>query len=286
MWKEKGLGLRRLSLLVPLLPLLFASPLPAEDDLSPTDVSRLIAANFVVRGGDALGSATLFEAKERWVLTNHHCIEGVVRLVERDEVQADGTVKRVKRAFYEDITLSQTAYGAESRVGELALRARVLAFSPDKDLAVLQILSETTPLVAAARIPPDTHRLHQGQTVYAVGNPVGLENTITRGLLNHLYREHRWDADRVARYIQTDATIAGGSSGGALYDREGWLIGVPAAGFRGVALNFAIPFPVYKTFLRDHGFARAWDPTAPTRAEWLADQASRKTGKPEEVKKP
>lgn len=237
---------------------------------------RMVGANFVFRPSGC--SATLFQGPDRWVLTNYHCVERSINVVERDEAQPDGTVKKVKRIWYDEVTLSQPAYGPTGKVGELTLWAKVLAFSEQKDLAVLQILSETSSLPHVATLPPDNYQLQQGQIVYAIGNPVRLENTLTRGILSHLYRELRWSADQVARYIQTDATIAGGSSGGALYDEEGQFIGMPSAGYRGAAINFAIPIWEIKTFLRDNGFAQAWDATAPSRDEWLKEQEKKAKG--------
>lgn len=256
-----------LSLLIAFTLALAAFP-AAADPSDEVQIARMINANYVFRSGDALCSATLFNKTFRWVLTNFHCIEESVKLIEKEEVQPDGTVRKVKRVYFDEVTLSQPAYGQGTKVGELTLNAEVLAFSPEKDLAVLRIQSETTPLPDAASLPPLGYRLRQGQTVFAVGNPVGQENTLTRGILSHLYREHRWDADRVARYIQTDATIAGGSSGGALYSEDGHLIGIPSAGFRGVAISYAIPFDVFKTFLVDKCFLAA-DDTVPDRAACL-----------------
>lgn len=250
-------------------PLAFADP-----------IKQMVDDNYVFRTADALCSATLFDQEYRWVLTNYHCIDGIVSVVEKEEVQSDGTVKKVNRVYYGDVTLSQPAYGPSGKVGELTLTAEVLVFSKDFDLAVLRIKSETTPLPASAKIPPDGFKLEQGQPVYAVGNPIGLENTVTKGIINNLYREYRWSDDRVARYIQTDATIFGGSSGGALYTTDGFLVGVPSAGYRGVSVNFAIPFDVFKTFLKANGFEKAWNPQAPSREDWLkakAEEAKKKS---------
>lgn len=237
--------------------------------------ARMLGANFVFRAqsdvGSTLCSATLFTKVERWVLTNYHCIEDSVQIVERDVVAPDGTVKKVRVVTYGEITLSQSAYSPDGKVGELTLRARILSFSRQTDLAVLQILSETTELPFVAQLPPDSYTLRQGQTVYGVGNPLGLENSLSKGILAHLYREHRWDADQTAKYIQTDATQTGGSSGGALYDDDGMLIGVPSAGYRGVSINFAIPITEVKKFLRANGFASAWDVSAPSRDEWIKE---------------
>lgn len=239
------------------------------------DITTMTNANYLFRGNGVLCSSTLFDAKERWALTNFHCVEDSIRTVERDVVSPDGSVKKIKKIVRDEVTLSQPAYGPRGRVGELTLSAEILAFDKDKDLAVLRILSETTPLQASAPIPPDGYKLSQGQVVWAIGNPIGLENTVTRGVISHLFREVDMGGDYKARFVQTDATITGGSSGGALYSEDGYLIGVPSAGYRGVAINFAIPFDVFKTFLRANGFARAWDKEAPSRDDFL--KASAKT---------
>jgi len=240
------------------------------------DIEQIVNSNYILRSENNLCSATLISQEYRWVLTNQHCIESSVQFIEQEVVAPDGTVKKVRKVFYGEITLSQPAYGQGTRVGEVSLRAEILAFDKSKDLAVLRILSETTQLPKGAKIPPDDYKLRQGQTVFAVGNPIGLENTVTKGIINHLYREHKWSSDRVARYIQTDAAITGGSSGGALYDENDYLIGVPSAGYNGVALNFAIPYNEFKKFLKENGFERAWNPNAPTREEWLKKKEDKK----------
>lgn len=238
------------------------------------DITTMTNANFIFRSGGDLCSATLISKTERWVLTNQHCVDGAINTVTREEVQPDGSVKEIKRLVYDEITLSQPAYGPNGRVGELTLRAEILAFNKSKDLAVLRILSDTTPLTAAAQIAPDGYKLQQGQVVWAIGNPIGLENTVTRGVISHLYREIQIGNEK-AFYLQTDAALAGGSSGGSLYSDDGYLVGIPSAGYRGTSLNFAIPYTVFKKFLADNGFARAWDPGAPSREEFLAKQAER-----------
>lgn len=232
------------------------------------DIPVMTNANFIFRADPYLCSATLIDKTERWALTNQHCIDSATRTVEKEVVAPDGTVKKVSRVQYDEVTLSQPAYGPSGRVGELTLRAEILAFDKERDLAVLRIMSETTPLASAARIAPDGYKLAQGQVVWAIGNPIGLENTVTRGVISHLFREISIEGN-VAHYLQTDAAIAGGSSGGALYSDDGYLIGVPSAGYRGAAMNFAIPFDIIKKFLRDNGFARAWDPSALSRDEFL-----------------
>lgn len=213
------------------------------------DIEPLVAANFLLSSTGTQCSATLIHQAKRLVLTNYHCIEGAINRVEREETQLDGTVKKVTRVAYEPVDLYQHAYGANTIVGRIELKAEILAADLKRDLALLRILSETTTLPVAVMLPPAGYKLKQGQEVYAIGNPLGLENTVSRGTLNHLYREVRWAPDQVAWYVQTDAVVQAGSSGGALYSAEGYLIGVPSAGYRGVSLNFAIPFTTFIKFL-------------------------------------
>lgn len=212
-------------------------------------VAKMVGANFLLAvDGRPQCSATLLSTTTKTVLTNQHCIENAVTTMEREEVQADGTVKKVTRVFYEPVTLLQHIYSDQGIVGRLEYRAEILAFDKAADLAALRVLGDVT-FTTASSLPPAKYVLVQGQEVWAVGNPALLENTVTKGILSHLHREFRWSADQVAHYIQTDAAIAGGSSGGALYSTEGYLIGVPSAGYRGAALSFAIPFTRIQEFL-------------------------------------
>lgn len=218
---------------------------------SAQDATKMVGANFLLLGSDgrAQCSATLLSTTTRIVLTNYHCISDSITSLERDEPQTDGTVKKVTRLFFQPVSLLQHIYSPQGIVGRLEYRAEILAFDRGADLAALKVLGDAS-FVHAAPLPPPGYVLKQGQEVWAVGNPALLENTVSRGILSHLYREHRWAADEVARYVQTDAAIAGGSSGGALYSVEGYLIGVPSAGYRGAALSFAIPFTRVQEFLK------------------------------------
>ena len=86
-----------------------------------------------------------------------------------------------------------------------------------------------------------------GATVYAIGSPLGLDNTISQGLISNTNRV----LDNV-RFIQTSAAISGGSSGGALINKLGKVIGITSAGFPGGEnLNLALPISVIKGFKKD-----------------------------------
>jgi S1-C subfamily serine protease len=122
--------------------------------------------------------------------------------------------------------------------------AKLVGVSPDKDLAVLQIEAPTEALHA---IPIGTSGdLKVGQKVLAIGNPFGLDHTLTTGVISGLGREIKSVAGRpIQNVIQTDAAINPGNSGGPLLDSAGRLIGVntmiysPSGAYAGV--GFAVP---------------------------------------------
>lgn len=122
--------------------------------------------------------------------------------------------------------------------------ARVIGVSPDHDLAVLRV-SE-----AANRLPPipigTSADLKIGQAVFAIGNPFGLQQTLTTGIVSALGRTLPTSSGReIAGVIQTDAAINPGNSGGPLLDSAGRLIGVNTAilseSGSSAGIGFAVP---------------------------------------------
>ena len=122
--------------------------------------------------------------------------------------------------------------------------ATVVGVAPEKDLAVLRIKA---PPERLAPVTPGTSRtLLVGQRVLAVGNPFGLDHSLTVGVVSALGRELRSPSGRRIRdVIQTDAAINPGNSGGPLLDSSGRLIGVNAAIFSpsgaSAGIGFAVP---------------------------------------------
>jgi S1-C subfamily serine protease len=122
--------------------------------------------------------------------------------------------------------------------------ARLVGDSPDHDLAVLKIDAPTKQL---RPIPIGTsHDLQVGQKALAIGDPFGLDQTLTTGVVSALGREIRTHGGRpLAGMVQTDAAINPGNSGGPLLDSAGRLIGVntaiysPSGAYAGI--GFAIP---------------------------------------------
>ncbi len=123
-------------------------------------------------------------------------------------------------------------------------KARRVGVAPDKDLAVLRIDAPANKLRA---IPVGTSKdLQVGQSVFAIGNPFGLDQSLTTGVISALGREIESVTRRpIQGVIQTDAAINPGNSGGPLLDSAGRLIGVNTAIYSpsgaSAGIGFAIP---------------------------------------------
>lgn len=117
--------------------------------------------------------------------------------------------------------------------------ARLVGLHKDTDLALLKIDHTNLPTLSLGSHRP----VHQGELVFAMGSPEGLENSVTMGVVSSVARQA--DPSRPMVYIQTDAPINPGNSGGPLVDSDGYVIGIntfilsEAGGSEG--LGFAIP---------------------------------------------
>jgi S1-C subfamily serine protease len=139
----------------------------------------------------------------------------------------------------------QNANGAQVTLADQSSwKASVVGVAPDKDLAVLKI---DAPANKLQPIPIGTSRdLQVGQNVFAIGNPFGLDQTLTTGIISALNREIESVTRRpIQGVIQSDAAINPGNSGGALLDSAGRLIGVNTAIYSpsgaSAGIGFAIP---------------------------------------------
>jgi S1-C subfamily serine protease len=146
------------------------------------------------------------------------------------------------------VTNFHVVYGANTITVTLAdraeYRAKLVGADPDHDLAVLRIQAPEEALVPLTL--GTSHNLRVGQKVLAIGNPFGLDHTLTTGVVSALGRTIKSMSNRtIEGVIQTDAAINPGNSGGPLLDSGGRLIGVntqivsPSGAFAGI--GFAVP---------------------------------------------
>ncbi|MAF64726.1 MAG: hypothetical protein CMJ84_03570 [Planctomycetes bacterium] len=178
-----------------------------------------------------LGSGVVID-ESGLALTNWHVVESAT--------EPDGT----QRADHElEVSLPN---------GE-RYAARVLSTARDDDLALLQL--ELSAADDVHSVPfGDSQTLMVGQPVIAIGNPFGLANSVSAGIISTLDRDTHI-AGRVRALkgmIQTDAAINPGNSGGALLDLEGRLVGINSAGSNWIAgRGFAIPVQRIRTVFRE-----------------------------------
>jgi len=159
--------------------------------------------------------------------------------------------------------------------------ATLVGADPDTDLAVLKISLGTLPIMPLGR----SDKLRVGEPVLAIGNPIGLGQTVTQGIVSATGRG-KLGVTTFENFIQTDAAINLGNSGGALVDGNGKLVGLNSAiagrqaGIEGI--GFAIPVDLVRgvvdAILRDGKVVRGWIGVVPSD---IAPEAIEQSGLPE-----
>ncbi|KIE59219.1 serine protease [Methylacidiphilum kamchatkense Kam1] len=132
-----------------------------------------------------------------------------------------------------------------------AVEGKVLIVDPAVDLALLKIESKTAlPFLDIQSISPTL----LGQTVIVLGNPVGYQNSVSKGILSAMDRTIETDEGRIEGLLQTDAAINPGNSGGPIVDISGKFVGISSAKFAGEAIEgigFAIPAKKVNIFYQE-----------------------------------
>ena len=120
-----------------------------------------------------------------------------------------------------------------------SFRGKVLGGDPLTDVAVVQVVAEKLPVAPLG----DSNDLKPGEWAIAIGNPLGLNNTVTAGIISAVDRTNALGSGQRVAYIQTDAAVNPGNSGGPLINASGQVIGINTAIRKapGAGLSFAIP---------------------------------------------
>jgi serine protease Do len=170
---------------------------------------------------NAIGSGVIVDP-DGYIMTNAHVVEGAQRIHVALPMPAVDFPEQIVPA-------------GKQRIVE----ARLIGLHKDTDLALIKIDQTGLPTLSLGSRRP----VHQGQLVFALGSPEGLENSVTMGVVSSVARQA--DPSRPMVYIQTDAPINPGNSGGPLVDTDGYVVGIntfilsSAGGSEG--LGFAIP---------------------------------------------
>ena len=166
-------------------------------------------------------------AADGWIVTNAHVVEGSRRI-------------RVRLNQEGDVPASQNGISRHA-----LLEAKLVLADRDTDLAFLKVDAAGLPALELS----DSSELKQGQVVLAFGSPLGLDNSVSMGVVSSVARQ--LDPDSPTIYVQTDAAINPGNSGGPLVDTRGHVVGVStliltqSGGNEGIGL--AIPSNVIRS---------------------------------------
>lgn len=229
---------------------LFATP--AFADWAVSDMNKQIdQTNFVVNQGC---SGTLIDLKERLVLTANHCIDDQYVVVEEEEIDDKGEVKKKKVRKLLEGSVSQLQFDAAEQIRTVTYKTRLLAYDSSVDIALLQIVAKEIPNTKAAPIACTAPV--RGEKVYAVGNPMGiLYSSVTQGIVSSNQRTYGTIGVSTGKdlpLVQFSSGIIGGNSGGAMYNDKGELAGIPVRGNRAnEILGFAVPLEQITKFLKD-----------------------------------
>ncbi|HVP48079.1 MAG TPA: trypsin-like peptidase domain-containing protein [Bryobacteraceae bacterium] len=205
-------------------------------------VVEIFSTGFVLNNDEDSGNAALLSRQrstgsgaiispDGYIVTNAHVVKGgrriQVQLANATERQAGHSVLRPMAA---------------------KLDAKIVGVDRDSDLAVLKIDRTGLPFLPFG----DSEELRQGQLVLAFGNPLGLANSVTMGIVSSMARQLKPEDPMI--YIQTDAPINPGNSGGPLLDADGRIVGIntfiltQSGGSEGI--GFAIPSNIVQSVVR------------------------------------
>ncbi|MBI5664773.1 MAG: trypsin-like peptidase domain-containing protein [Nitrospirae bacterium] len=194
---------------------LFDTVSPSVTYITSIELRRNIFSLNIYEIPKGTGSGFIWDREGR-IVTNYHVIEDASRV---------------------EVTLSDHS----------TWKGIVVGTAPDKDIAVLQITAPPDKLRPI--IVGESNNLRVGQKVFAIGNPFGLDQTMTTGIVSALGREIKSVTGRTIQdVIQTDAAINPGNSGGPLLDSAGRLIGVNTAIYSpsgaSAGIGFAVPVDI------------------------------------------
>ena len=187
-----------------------------------------------VRTPGGLGSG-FFINEEGFLITNFHVIEGETQISVEVYQQKNG---ELDRRSYKQV--------------------RIIALNKFRDIALLKIEDSDAPKFSNVSLG-DSEMLSVGERVFAIGSPLGLERTVTEGIVSTKTRQMQGDL-----YLQTTTQINPGNSGGPLFNLRGEVVGITNMKITfGEGLGFAIPIETVKFFL-NHRDAYSYDNDNPS----------------------
>lgn len=228
-------------------------------ELTVADMNALVnSANFIVTGGGGLCSGTLISIPFRLILTAHHCVEDAISTVKKETTE-EGEVKKKDVEIFGDLDVGQKFYDGAKEVGGSQFKAAIVDYSKQHDLALLQIRADKIPQTLAVQVYNDQNGpVLRGDSVWAMGNPLGLDASVSFGHIASTTRSFKNDLGEDQVYFQTDAgMVTFGNSGGALLEGK-FLIGVPDKTAMGTPVSIHIPYKFVQELLTKNCYEEVW----------------------------
>ncbi len=196
--------------------------------------------NFIVNAVDKVGPAVVRIDTVRQVVNPLGGLFGSGPSIQQQQGQGSGFITRSDGVI---LTNAHVVEGA-SEVGVTlpdgrSFSGKVLGSDPVTDVAVVKVAAAGLPVAPLG----DSSKVRPGEWAIAIGNPLGLDNTVTAGIISAVQRTNAVGEGQRVPYLQTDAAVNPGNSGGPLINERGQVIGINTAIRQapGAGLSFAIP---------------------------------------------
>jgi S1-C subfamily serine protease len=240
------------------LPLLRQPPEPARlSDAPPPAPILPEGRNVIVDAVEKVGPAVVRIDTVKRVVNPLGGILGRGPAIQQQQGQGSGFITRSDGVL---LTNAHVVEGA-SEVGVTlpdgrSFTGKVLGADPLTDVAVVKVVADRLPVAPLG----DSSKVRPGQWAIAIGNPLGLDNTVTAGIISAVQRTNAVGEGQRVPYIQTDAAVNPGNSGGPLINDRGQVIGINTAIRQapGAGLSFAIPINTARQIaaqILERGFA-------------------------------
>lgn len=244
------------------------SDAPPAPSLQPT-------SNLIVAAVDKVGPAVVRIDTVKRTLNPLGGLFGQGPSIQQQQGQGSGFITRSDGVL---LTNAHVVDGA-SQVGVTlpdgrSFSGKVLGADPLTDVAVVKVVATGLPVAPLG----DSNKVRPGEWAIAIGNPLGLDNTVTAGIISAIQRTNALGEGQRVPYLQTDAAVNPGNSGGPLINDRGMVIGINTAIRQapGAGLSFAIPINTARKIasqIMDRGYAS--HPYIGVRLESLTPQLAR-----------
>jgi len=226
------------------------SPQPLPDKVpevsdGPTAPPLKPGRNVIVSAVDRVGPAVVRIDTVKRVSNPLGTLFGGAPSIQQQQGQGSGFITRSDGLIF---TNEHVVEGADQVSVTLpdgrSFRGKVLGGDPLTDVAVVKVVADKLPVAPLG----NSNDLKPGEWAIAIGNPLGLNNTVTAGIISAVDRTDALGSGRRVPYIQTDAAVNPGNSGGPLINSSGQVIGINTAIRKapGAGLSFAIPINLAK----------------------------------------